>query len=84
MNPTRFQLLRGYIARLLNAAKPNLYPEGDLFIGLCTVVVPKPVESEFETVLQRMEHSKQILRHRTEYEGVKTKLTDVGESELLQ
>jgi hypothetical protein len=84
MNPTRFQLLRANVALLLGQARPLLYPESRLAADLQVIVRPTPTQSEFEHVIGRMERAGQVVRHRTEDEGVKTKLTEVGEAELLQ
>jgi len=83
MNPTRFKLLRRQIAELLNAGKPLLTPEYQLLNDLRVMLNQPPTQAEFDHVIGRMESARQIIRHRTEDEGVKTKLTETGEAELL-
>jgi hypothetical protein len=84
MTPLRFSIIRGNIARLLHAAKPMLCQEAELSFSAKMAMSPPPTQGEFDHVIQRMEQAGQIIRHRTEDEGVKTKLTEVGEAELLK
>lgn len=84
MNIPRFQLLRLHVAQLLHASDPMLSPEGQLLMELRAYVNPAPTQAEFDHVIERMEAARQITRLRTEDEGVKTKLTDVGIAELTR
>jgi hypothetical protein len=83
MNDTRFTILRGRIGQLLGSARPNLYPEDDLFETLKAVVLPKPLRGELDYVTGEMEKAGQLLRHRCDRGVVKCKLTESGEAELL-
>lgn len=83
MTETRFLSLRAQAAQLVNAAKPHLFPEEQLFSTLEAIVLPKPLRSEFDYVMSEMERAGQLLRHRGERNVVKCKLTETGEAELL-
>ena len=82
MNAIRFLLLRSHIALLLRQSEPLLYPEERLASDLKLITSPEPTRSEFEEVVARMEKARHILRSRTEDEGVKMKLSELGEAEL--
>ena len=84
MNPIRFKLLRHHLAQLLGASRPLLSPEDQLLGELRVIVNPAPTQAEFDHLVGRMEQAGQITRLRTEDEGVKTKLSETGEAELLQ
>ena len=84
MTPVRLNIIRASLAELMNAAKPMLTPEYRLKFDIKQTVIPAPTDAEFDHVISRMEAAGQIVRHRTEDEGVKTKLTEVGEAELLK
>jgi len=57
-------------------------PETQLLLDVRLCLLPMATMSEFEHVLNRMEEAKQIIRHRTEDEGIKVKLSEVGEAEF--
>jgi hypothetical protein len=59
-----------------------LMPETQLLVDVRPCLSPMATMSEFEHVLNRMEEAKQILRHRTEDEGNKVKLSEAGEAEF--
>ncbi|HWD21060.1 MAG TPA: hypothetical protein VHB20_17465 [Verrucomicrobiae bacterium] len=82
MKPTRFALIRANIAAILEQCAPMLVPEERLEFELNLQLRPPATVTEFEHVLARMEQARHILRHRTDEEGVKTKLTELGEAEL--
>lgn len=84
MSPDLHILLRSYIAKVLKTAAPYMMREDQLFDSLCAVVLPKPLRSEFDTVIARMDHARQIIRVRDDIEGTKCKLTEIGEAELCR
>ena len=83
MTPTRFALIRANIAAILDQCSPLLVTEERLQFELNLQLQPAATVIEYEHVLARMEAARQILRHRTQDEGVKTKLTDLGCAELI-
>ena len=83
MSPTRFATIRASIAAILDQCAPALVPEERLRFELNLQLQPASTIAEFEHVLARMEAARQILRHRTDDEGVKSKLTDLGQAELI-
>jgi hypothetical protein len=83
MTATRFAVIRATIASILDQCSPLLVPEERLAFELNLQLRPPATVSEYEHVLARMEAARQILRHRTEDEGVKSKLTDLGRAELI-
>jgi hypothetical protein len=60
-----------------------LVPEVQLLRELNFQLQPPATLSEFEHVIGRMEEARQIIRHPVQDEGIKTKLTPLGEAELL-
>jgi hypothetical protein len=82
MNPVRFSILRSTVARILKQTKPMLYPETLLLNDVRLLVDQAATEVEFRHVIQRMEAARQILRISSDDEGVKVKLTELGEAEL--
>ncbi len=82
MNPVRFSLIRAQAAKMLRMNKPYLQSEEQLLEDIRLFVRPAPTELEFNHVMLRMEQAKQIIRHRTGDEGVKVKLTELGEAEF--
>jgi len=83
MPPTRYALIRATIAAILDQCAPALVPEERLQFEVNLQLAPPATVSEFEHVVARMEAARQILRHRTEDEGLKTKLTELGQAELI-
>jgi len=83
MNPNRFAVIRATLGAILDQCSPLLVPEDRLGFELNLQLRPPATTSEYEHVIARMEAARQILRHRTEDEGVKIKLTDLGRAELL-
>ncbi len=83
MPPTRFASIRASIAAVLDQCAPALVLEDRLLFELNLQLLPPATLAEFEHVLARMEAARQILRHRTQDEGVKSKLTDLGQAELI-
>ena len=85
MTPLRLIQIRTAIASLLDQTGARLYPESHLFRDLVALrlVVPAITLAEFEEALRKMELAHQVLRYRSEEEGLKSKLTDEGRAELL-
>jgi hypothetical protein len=86
MTPERFTLIRRNIARVLKDCSGFLYPEAALFTETNFQLRPRPAATlaEFEHVIARMELARHILRHNAGDEGVKVKLTELGEAEFPQ
>jgi hypothetical protein len=82
MTPTRFTLLRARIAKILHSGAPMLTPESQVLDDLRSIYRIDATELEFNHVILRMEQAKQIIRHQTQDEGVKTKLSELGEAEF--
>ena len=85
MTPLRLIQIRTAIATLLDQTDGWLYPESQLCRDLIALrlVVPAITMAEVEEVLRKMELAHQILRYRSEDQGLKSKLTDEGRAELL-
>ena len=77
--------IRAAIATLLDQTEGWLYPEARLFADLNAVrlLCPPVTLGEFEEVVRKMEISRQVLRYRSQEEGLKIKLTDEGKADLL-
>jgi hypothetical protein len=85
MPPTRRHQIRSAIAEVLNQTEGWLYPESRLFDNINLVMVRPPATlAEFEEVIARMEIARQLIRFRTQDEGIKSKLSDEGKAELLK
>jgi len=83
MTAIRFATIRAHLATILDQCAPSLVPEERLLFELNLQLLPTATAAEFQHVLARMEAARQLLRHRTEDEGVKSKLTDLGQAELI-
>ena len=87
MKSPRFLQIRRAVAQVLNDCAPMLVPEDRLFTeannnlrGLNAAATL----AEFEQAIGTMEQDRHILRQRSDHEGVKTKLSELGEAELLK
>ncbi len=83
MKPERFISIRSNIARILGDCAPYLVPENQLRIELNLQLRPPATLTEFNHVIAEMELGRHIIRTTKPNEGIKVKLTELGEAEFL-
>lgn len=80
---TRQIQIRRLLLGILNDADGNLVPEETVHVYLGLQCKPKPVLSETNEVIARMEKANEVFRLSTT-EGIKTKITDLGRAIFLE